>query len=115
VIGLDDAGLDEIAERIASKVAAKLATHAAAPEQSAGFGSLESIADALGLSGSYLRRLARQGRVPGAFRAGRAWRARRADVEAALRAGVDRPRDAGVVDLQERARQLLAKRVGGIL
>lgn len=116
MIAFDDAALEHIAERVAVRVAERLKAEQTQAHRSDGaYESLKAIAEALGVSDSYLRRLARLGCLPGALRAGRAWRARRADVEGALRAGFERPLHPGVVDLHERARKLLGHpgRVGG--
>lgn len=58
----------------------------------------------------FLAGLCRAGRVPGAIRVGRSWRARRSDVLRALDAGAP---GGQVVVLAERAAQILARRGRG--
>jgi excisionase family DNA binding protein len=73
-----------------------------------GYASLEVLAKKYGVSGSYLRRCAREGKLK-ALQAGRKWTAREEDVIEFMKPKPRKSKTEYSEDLHERARQILAK------
>lgn len=106
-ISLEVDDLEQLADRLAERVAQKLESRGAgAAGDGGGYEDTSALARRYNASPRTLAAWCREGRLP-AIRIGRSWRARPQDVEAALRA----PASAGgeVLDLRARAAELLAR------